>query len=345
MDGGRNGREGGGWATGSGQPLSPTATTSASSGRRAPSHPSATAASPDTSDVLIANNLAPAYLDLIYMNARYYMPLVGRFISPDTIVPDPSNPQSYNRYSYIENRPLNGTDPSGHCIVAYSGDVRMSDGPYGTSGPCPNTESPITEGNAAIEAYYADPTTKSSTGEMIFWYFGAPFMVAGGTFVVAELSAAIPTVIGAGGAACGDGDCTNELRGVWNLDPFTRGVKIDTAVRRLLGEGTPLATNQPVIDHFVNGIATSIKSLNTGSQGYQNLLRLDLTVEQHVYKLVNNNGSNWANARILAGDITSKNLLLVIPPNASTQATEVLYLVQEWAQSLGINISIMSTLP
>lgn len=48
------------------------------------------------------------------MNARYYLPEVGRFISPDTIVPNPSNPQSYNRYSYVLNSPLNLTDPTGH---------------------------------------------------------------------------------------------------------------------------------------------------------------------------------------------------------------------------------------
>lgn len=51
---------------------------------------------------------------LIYMNARYYMPEVGRFISADTIVPNPSNPQSFNRYSYVRNSPMNFTDPSGH---------------------------------------------------------------------------------------------------------------------------------------------------------------------------------------------------------------------------------------
>jgi hypothetical protein len=33
------------------------------------------------------------------MNARYYVPEVGRFASPDTLVPDPGNPQSYNRYN------------------------------------------------------------------------------------------------------------------------------------------------------------------------------------------------------------------------------------------------------
>ena len=32
---------------------------------------------------------------LIYMKARYYLPEIGRFISPDTIVPEPSDPQSF----------------------------------------------------------------------------------------------------------------------------------------------------------------------------------------------------------------------------------------------------------
>jgi len=49
------------------------------------------------------------------MNARYYVPNTNRFLTPDTIVPDPTNPQQYNRYSYTLNNPINLTDPSGHC--------------------------------------------------------------------------------------------------------------------------------------------------------------------------------------------------------------------------------------
>ena len=48
------------------------------------------------------------------MNARYYLPEVGRFISADTIVPEPGNPQSYNRYTYGFNNPVKYSDPSGH---------------------------------------------------------------------------------------------------------------------------------------------------------------------------------------------------------------------------------------
>ncbi len=53
---------------------------------------------------------------LYYYGARYYDPNIGRFISADSIVPDPMNPQSLNRYSYCLNNPLKYTDPSGHLM-------------------------------------------------------------------------------------------------------------------------------------------------------------------------------------------------------------------------------------
>jgi len=51
---------------------------------------------------------------LMDYNARYYNPRLGRFISADSIVPEPGNPQSLNRYSYVNNSPVRFNDPSGH---------------------------------------------------------------------------------------------------------------------------------------------------------------------------------------------------------------------------------------
>ncbi len=51
---------------------------------------------------------------LYYYNARYYDPELGRFIQPDTLIPDLENPQSFNRYAYVLNNPLKYTDPTGH---------------------------------------------------------------------------------------------------------------------------------------------------------------------------------------------------------------------------------------
>ena len=46
--------------------------------------------------------------------ARFYSPALGRFLSADTIVPEPGNPESLNRFSYTRNNPLKYIDPSGH---------------------------------------------------------------------------------------------------------------------------------------------------------------------------------------------------------------------------------------
>jgi RHS repeat-associated protein len=50
---------------------------------------------------------------LYFYNARYYDPTIGRFISADTIVANPADPQCFNRYSYVLNNPLKYVDPTG----------------------------------------------------------------------------------------------------------------------------------------------------------------------------------------------------------------------------------------
>ncbi len=50
---------------------------------------------------------------LIHMNGRVYDPTLGRFLSADPFVPDPTATQAFNRYSYVGNNPLSYTDPSG----------------------------------------------------------------------------------------------------------------------------------------------------------------------------------------------------------------------------------------
>jgi len=51
---------------------------------------------------------------LYYYHARYYDPIIGRFISADAIVQAFTDPQTLNRYSYVRNNPLIYTDPSGN---------------------------------------------------------------------------------------------------------------------------------------------------------------------------------------------------------------------------------------
>ena len=60
-------------------------------------------------------------MGLYFYNARYYDPTIGRFISADTLIQAPFDPQSLNRYSYVRNNPLRYVDPTGRCWGPFSG--------------------------------------------------------------------------------------------------------------------------------------------------------------------------------------------------------------------------------
>jgi len=64
--------------------------------------------------------------------ARFDDPLLGRFLSADTVVPEPGNPQALNRYSYCYNNPLRFVDPDGHDggVTAALVAITVSIGPY-----------------------------------------------------------------------------------------------------------------------------------------------------------------------------------------------------------------------
>ena len=52
---------------------------------------------------------------LSYLRARYYDPSLGRFLSRDAWAGTGTWPGSLNRYAYVANNPIAGSDPSGQC--------------------------------------------------------------------------------------------------------------------------------------------------------------------------------------------------------------------------------------
>jgi len=56
--------------------------------------------------------------ELMYMQARYYDPMVGRFLSVDAVGPSPGNVFNFNRQSYGNNNPIFNVDPDGRVVTS-----------------------------------------------------------------------------------------------------------------------------------------------------------------------------------------------------------------------------------
>lgn len=74
---------------------------------------------------------------LVYAGARYYDPVVGRFLAIDPVGVDASRPVSFNRYAYGNNSPYGYVDPDGRASVALEAGLLVLGGgaiAYGTCG-------------------------------------------------------------------------------------------------------------------------------------------------------------------------------------------------------------------
>ena len=51
---------------------------------------------------------------LYFYGSRWYSPVVGRFLQPDSLVPGAGSRQTFNRFTYAQNNPIKFADPTGH---------------------------------------------------------------------------------------------------------------------------------------------------------------------------------------------------------------------------------------
>ncbi|HEY6175442.1 MAG TPA: FG-GAP-like repeat-containing protein [Kofleriaceae bacterium] len=103
---------------------------------------------------------------LIYLHARYYDPVIGRFISPDTIVPS-DRLICLDRYAYADDNPVMNTDPSGHRNVYVDGD----------GSPAPVYEGAVTAaGEARYQTAVAQHRIAPRPYRPVPRYFGLPLV-------------------------------------------------------------------------------------------------------------------------------------------------------------------------
>jgi len=156
------------------------------------------------------------------MNARYYDPAIGAFVSPDTLVPDASLVSDYNRYAYSRGNPLGYSDPNGHEPC-----------PTGAWGDCSPTPSRSFVNNLATSRHQAGSDWEDLSAEMqtmlasdglhegVYRDLGGNTTAQTGWRDLATLAATLYGGVrlvwrlpGLLMGACADGDCINEVNSV-----------------------------------------------------------------------------------------------------------------------------------
>jgi len=99
---------------------------------------------------------------------------------------------------------------------------------------------------------------------------------------------------------------------VWALGVGERGMAIEDALGRNLPRGFP------TVDTFENGAATSIKSVDLGTSGYQSGKQLSGTLNRYLSELYNFEGADWGGRLIDGSDILGRELTIAVPPGTMT---------------------------
>ncbi|MFC3654106.1 RHS repeat domain-containing protein [Dyella humi] len=108
--------------------------------------------------------------NLVYMQARYYDPATGRFLSVDPTGPTPGNTFYFNRFAYVGDNPVLRVDPFGKYFCQQSGGCAEFDKAYNEIKQAAAQYSPdsaIGKAFAKVLGYYGEKGEKGSQGNVV----------------------------------------------------------------------------------------------------------------------------------------------------------------------------------
>lgn len=121
-------------------------------------------------------HVTDADVGLVYMQARYYDPDIGRFLSVDPVGPSAGNPAYFNRFSYVGDNPVSRIDPFGKYFCKTKGGCKDFDDAYAKLKDAAGAYSPNSaEGKAfsQVLGYYGGKNAKNSDGRSVYIKEGA----------------------------------------------------------------------------------------------------------------------------------------------------------------------------
>lgn len=280
---------------------------------------------------------------LYYFGARYQDPKLGIFISVDPLA---EKRPEYTSYVYCGNNPVKFIDPDGkdwfvndqgyylwsnNSSVAgfsYAGNIlpasvsryfvlEQKDGRLFHK----NTSNSVNRFLNSVlstsfdEKLAYDPAQESFNDEILTTAIGIGIAKVGGL--------AYKALSRAGGS-------------IWNVEGgwLARGLVYEEML------GGNLAKGYPVIDKFANGVATSIKTLDLRTKGYQNGKQVLSTLKAYINKLKDFQGATNGGVNTTGGRMTEKILEVGVPKGSSKAQVEAIQSAVKYGEGAGIKVNV-----
>lgn len=127
---------------------------------------------------------------------------------------------------------------------------------------------------------------------------------------------------------------------IWNEDNFTRGRHFREAY------GANLPQTFPCIDGFIGGRALSISSIDLTAPMYENTAQVEQRVVEEIDSLADFDGANvrinGIEYTIDGQEITTRELVIVVPENSPEVSMELVRGLSDYAQSRGVHMAVIS---
>ena len=267
---------------------------------------------------------------LDYFGAKYFSGAQGRFTSPDQpfIDQDASNPQSWNLYNYGRNNPLRYRDPTGRkCVQTSNGQADD-----GTGGGC---EAAGVDSQGNISSYTVSAIDVSQRGTDLF--VNGRLVGEGG--IEHDYAADIGflgLLRGTFGRLLGGAAAETAGPALFDLAPIARGNAIEQAL------GANLPRTFPTFDKFINGVATSIKSIDLRAVSYQNPGNVERLLTNYVDKVADFTSGAVGRTAIEGSQISGRVLEVAVPQGGVSAAQQaVLSRVTAAAAQRGVQVVVI----